>query len=190
MATKRLKSREKRGVEPPRELRLAVGGLSRRATRGWLKIGDHVVPCALGRSGRLTIKREGDGGTPIGRWPLRQIYYRPDHVRRPRSVLSVRALRRSDGWCDEPHDGNYNRHVRVPYHASAEQLWRTDAVDDLIVVLGYNDRPRMRGRGSAIFMHVARQGYTPTEGCIALRRPHLVWLLGKIGRRTVLQVLA
>jgi L,D-peptidoglycan transpeptidase YkuD (ErfK/YbiS/YcfS/YnhG family) len=190
MPIKRLKSREKRGIELPRETRLAVGGLSRRATRGWLKVGDRLLPCALGRGGRLAIKREGDGGTPIGRWPLRQIYYRSDHVRHPGSVLGVRALRRSDGWCDEPRDRNYNRRVQVPYRTSAERLWRADAVYDLVVVLGYNDCPRVRGRGSAIFLHVARPGYTPTEGCVALSRPHLLWLLGKIGRRTMMQVLA
>ena len=87
--------------------------------------------------------------------------------------LPARAIRPDDGWCDASADRNYNRPVRHPYSASAERLWRSDGLYDLVVVLAYNERPRVRGRGSAIFMHVARPGYAPTEGCIALARAHL-----------------
>ena len=100
-----------------------------------------------------------------------------------RTALPVRAIRRRDGWCDAPADRNYNRPVRLPYPASAERLWREDALYDLVVVLDYNERPRVRGRGSAIFMHVAKPGYAPTEGCIALARPHLVRLLERLSLR-------
>ena len=93
----------------------------------------------------------------------------------------MRAIRPRDGWCDAPADRNYNRPVRHPYPASAERLWRADGLYDVVVVLGYNDRPRVRGRGSAIFMHVARPGYAPTEGCIALARPHLLRVLDAAG---------
>jgi len=96
-------------------------------------------------------------------------------------MLPTRPLRLEDGWCDAPHDRNYNRLVRHPYPASAERLWRADGLYDVLVVLDYNASPRVRGKGSAIFMHVARSGYAPTEGCIALTRGHLVRLLERLG---------
>jgi L,D-peptidoglycan transpeptidase YkuD (ErfK/YbiS/YcfS/YnhG family) len=142
-----------------------------------------VYPCALGRSGRRALKREGDGATPVGIWEAREVLYRPDRVGRPRTGLRVRPIRRADGWCDAPHDRNYNRPVRHPYHASAERLWRNDELYDLLIVLGYNDRPRRRGRGSAIFMHVTGDINQPTAGCIALWRPHLIRVVQALGAR-------
>jgi L,D-peptidoglycan transpeptidase YkuD (ErfK/YbiS/YcfS/YnhG family) len=167
-----------------------VEALSFRCTRGTLRVGDLRFPCALGRSGCTARKREGDGATPIGQWRLRAVLYRPDRLRRPRTALPVRAIRRRDGWCDAQADRNYNRPVRLPYPASAERLWREDALYDLLVVLDYNERPRTRGRGSAIFMHVAKSGYAPTEGCIALARPHLARLLERLDLRATVRVLA
>ena len=165
-------------------------GLSLGATRGTLTLGGLRFPCALGRAGCRARKREGDGATPIGQWRMRAVLYRPDRVRRPRTPLPVRAIRPHDGWCDASADRNYNRPVRLPYPASAERLWRADALYDVVVVLDYNERPRVRGRGSAIFMHVARPGYAPTEGCIALARPHLLRLLERLGARAAIGVLA
>jgi L,D-peptidoglycan transpeptidase YkuD (ErfK/YbiS/YcfS/YnhG family) len=166
-----------------------VEALSFRCTRGTLRFGSQRFPCALGRSGCTARKREGDGATPIGQWRIRAILYRPDRVLRPRTALPVRAIRRRDGWCDAAADRNYNRPVRLPYPASAERLWREDALYDLLVVLDYNERPRARGRGSAIFMHVAKLGYAPTEGCIALARPHLARLLEHLSSRATVRIL-
>jgi L,D-peptidoglycan transpeptidase YkuD (ErfK/YbiS/YcfS/YnhG family) len=101
-------------------------------------------------------------------------------MRRPRTALPVRAIRANDGWCDEPNDRNYNRLIRLPSMRSAEGLMREDGLYDLIFVLGYNDRPRVRGKGSAIFVHLARDGYTPTEGCVAFSRRDLVGVLAEI----------
>lgn len=145
-------------------------------------VGSHRFPCALGRSGSRAVKREGDGATPLGRFALDRVFYRADHVRRPRTGLGLSPLRERDGWCDAPGDRNYNRLVRHPYPASAECMWREDGLYDLVVVLSYNERPRIKGRGSAIFMHVARAGFRPTEGCIALRRDDLVKLLALVRR--------
>ena len=138
------------------------------------------MPCALGRSGRRALKREGDGATPIGHFLLERVLYRPDRSPRPRTGLPLRAIAPADGWCDAPADRNYNRSIRHPYPASAERLWRADGLYDVVVVLACNRRPRIRGRGSAIFIHVARPGFTPTEGCIALRRPDLLRLLATL----------
>lgn len=130
------------------------------------------------------MKREGDGGTPLGRFPIRLVLYRADRMKRPRTALPVRAIRAHDGWCDEPRDRNYNRLVRLPTKRSAEGLMREDALYDLVLVLGYNDRPRIRGKGSAIFVHLARDGYKPTEGCIAFSRRDLVGVLAELKRDT------
>jgi L,D-peptidoglycan transpeptidase YkuD (ErfK/YbiS/YcfS/YnhG family) len=135
------------------------------------------VRCALGRGGIRRDKREGDGVTPIGSWPMRRLLYRPDRVARPETRLPISAIAEHDGWCDAPDDLNYNEPVLLPYAASAELLWRMDHVYDLIVPLGYNDAPVVAGAGSAIFLHVARPDYRPTEGCVALAVADLLMVL-------------
>jgi len=181
---------EQVGRARPCLLAATVTALSLGATRGTLTFAGLRFPCTLGRAGCRARKREGDGATPIGQWRLRAVLYRPDRMRRPLTPLPVRAIRRHDGWCDASADRNYNRPVRLPYAASAERLWREDALYDVVVVLDYNERPRVRGRGSAIFMHVARPGHAPTEGCIALARGHLVRLLERLPARAAIGVLA
>ncbi len=160
--------------------RVLIGGLAAGSTKGWIALGTLRWPCALGRSGRRAHKREGDGATPLGCFELLCVLYRSDQQRRPRTGLPVRRIQPSDGWCDASADRNYNRPVRLPYPASAERMWRDDRLYDLVVVLDQNTRRRMRGGGSAIFMHVARQGFAPTEGCIALKAPHLEQLLARL----------
>lgn len=135
--------------------------------------------CVLGKGGRRLDKREGDGATPVGRFALRRVFYRPDiFPAPPRTGLPTRALAPHDGWCDDPADANYNRLIRLPSGAGHERLWREDRIYDLIVEVGYNDDPPMPGRGSAIFMHAARPDFAPTEGCVALRRDDLLSVLG------------
>lgn len=169
-----------------RHPKIVVRTLSARSCRGVLTYGNLSFPCALGRSGRRVGKREGDGASPIGCFALREAYYRADRLARPRLELRLSPLRSDDGWCDASGDRNYNRHVRHPYPAGAERMWREDGLYDLVVVLGYNDRPRMAGRGSAIFLHVASPEMKPTEGCVALRREHLRRLLQALRPGTVL----
>lgn len=168
---------------------LRVKARTPAATRGTLSLGALTLPCALGRSGRRTLKREGDGATPVGRFRLCEVLYRPDRLRRPRTGLSCRPLLRTDGWCDAVTDRNYNRLVRHPYPASAEVMWRDDHLYDVVVVLGYNRRPRVRGRGSAIFMHLARPNYAPTAGCIALSARHMRIVLERLAPGAVVHVL-
>jgi L,D-peptidoglycan transpeptidase YkuD (ErfK/YbiS/YcfS/YnhG family) len=168
---------------------VTASGLSAAAPRGVVRLGVLNLPCALGKRGRRTRKLEGDGATPIGCWKLVRVLYRADRIRRPATRLPVKSIGRSDGWCDAPADRNYNRFVRLPYGASAESLWRTDNLYDVVVVLSHNSTPRVRGGGSAIFMHIAKAGYAPTEGCIALRREHLLMLLRHLGVHAALRVL-
>jgi L,D-peptidoglycan transpeptidase YkuD (ErfK/YbiS/YcfS/YnhG family) len=156
---------------------------------GGVRLGVLNFSCAFGRGGRRVRKREGDGATPVGRWQVLGVLYRADRVRRPLTSLPLRAISSNDGWCDAPADRNYNRPVRHPYPASAERLFRCDGLYDIVVVLSHNARPRVRGGGSAIFMHVARPGYGPTEGCIALKREHLLRLIRHLGRGATVHVL-
>ncbi len=155
--------------------RLLTTSLSDR--RGWLQFGHLSLPCAIGRSGLRALKREGDGGTPIGVFAVRELLYRPDQVRRPHTPHPTRAIHPSDGWCDAADDRNYNRPVTRPYRASTEAIWREDHLYDVVGVLDYNIAPRSLGRGSCIFLHVARADFSPTEGCIALALPDLMQLL-------------
>ncbi len=155
-----------------------------RAIRGMTVHADGValwrgrrLRCAVGRAGVARRKREGDGATPAGVFPLRRVLYRPDRLTVPASILPARALSPGDGWCDDPDDTAYNRQVALPYPARAEALWREDGAYDLIAVIGHNDDPVRRGLGSAVFLHVARPGYPPTEGCIAMALADLATLL-------------
>lgn len=124
--------------------------------------------CAIGRTGVRIDKREGDGATPAGSFPLRQLLWRPDRVAAPLSGLPLRPIAPDDGWCDDPADPAYNRPVRLPYSASHERMWRDDGLYDLVIVVGHNDAPVVPGHGSAIFVHVAEADYAPTAGCVAL----------------------
>jgi L,D-peptidoglycan transpeptidase YkuD (ErfK/YbiS/YcfS/YnhG family) len=175
-----------RSPQPARQL--VVRGLSAGASQGVLTCGNLRLPCTLGRAGRRTDKREGDGATPVGRFALREVIYRPDRLMRPATRLPLAPMRADDGWCDDPQDRNYNRRVRHPYPASAERLWRDDHLYDLVVVLGHNQRPRVRGRGSAVFMHVAGPGLTPTAGCIALDRDDLLRVIARATPTSIITV--
>lgn len=160
--------------------RLVVRALSWRATRGHLCLGPDRVPCALGRGGIKAMKREGDGASPRGRFQLRALLYRPDRGMRPVSGLPCKPIRLHDGWSDDVRDRSYNRPVVHPYPTSAEQLWRHDGLYDLIIVLDHNERPRVRGHGSAVFMHIARPDMAPTAGCVALRARDLARLVARL----------
>ena len=148
---------------------------------GRFDLGGKIVRCALGRSGVKAArdKREGDGASPLGIWPIRRVLYRPDRSPPPKTALSVLEIKPADGWCDAPSDPAYNSPVRLPYPASAEHLWRDDHVYDIVVVLGHNDDPPRAGYGSAIFLHLARDDYSPTQGCVALARSDMAIFLDR-----------
>ena len=133
--------------------------------------------CAVGRGGLGEKGGEGDGITPVGRWAMRRVLYRADRLDRPATALPCQAIARDDGWCDDPADPAYNRPVRLPYPASHEKMMRDDHLYDVVVVLAHNDDPVVPGAGSAIFLHVARDDYGPTEGCVALALPDLLEVL-------------
>ena len=137
--------------------------------------------CAVGRSGIKADKSEGDGATPTGRFHFEGVYYRPDRLTKPVTSLPIIAIQPDDGWCDDPKDPLYNQPVKLPYPASHERLWRQDHLYDLLIVTNHNRYPAVPGKGSAIFIHVARldvhEQYTPTDGCLSLSLPDLQSIL-------------
>ena len=143
---------------------------------------------ALGRGGIRANKREGDGGTPKGIFRPRQVWWRADRHARPRSFLPTRAISAEDAWCEDPNDRHYNKPIRLTRHQSGDRLRRDDHLYDFIVEIDHNTRPRIAGRGSAVFIHAARPHFAPTAGCIALELGALRRLLSLLGPRTTIMV--
>ena len=137
-------------------------------SNGILIAGGKRYRCALGSGGIVNSKAEGDGATPAGSFPMRRVHYRADRRAAPATGLPMREITATDGWCDDPAHDDYNTLVSLPFDASHEVMARDDALYDVVVEIGYNDDPPVAGAGSAIFMHIAREGYEPTEGCVAL----------------------
>ncbi len=163
-------------------LRLFVN--PRDGRRAILRAGPLTVPAAIGANGLTYMPREGDRATPAGAFSLMEVFYRPDRIKRPRTALPLRPLRPDDGWCDAAFHPSYNRPVRFPFAASAEELWRADHLYDIIVVINFNVIPRQQGLGSAIFFHIAREDFRPTLGCIAIPEPAMRKVLAMSTPRT------
>jgi L,D-peptidoglycan transpeptidase YkuD (ErfK/YbiS/YcfS/YnhG family) len=154
-----------------------------------LQAGNVVFPCALGRGGISSRKREGDGATPLGPMRILSGYFRGDHFAGARRTrLAMTPIDADLGWCEVPDDRNYNRPVKIPYGASHERMKRGDRLYDACLVLDWNISPRRRGCGSAIFFHLARPGFTPTQGCVAVTARTMARLLPYLSNRTILRV--
>ena len=154
------------------------------ARQGWLVAGPLALPVALGRGGVRANKREGDGGTPRGIFRLKRLWWRADRHPRPPTLLPSRRIRQDDAWCEDPADRHYNQPVRLAPDSNADRLARIDNLYDFIVEIGHNTRPRIKGRGSAVFVHAARERFAPTAGCVALDINALRRLLAHVGPRT------
>lgn len=161
-----------------------------RPRQGWLVAGGRALPCALGRGGVNVDKREGDGATPLGTFRFREAFA-PASGRVRQARLPFATVSPADGWCDASDDRNYNRAVPLPYPAGHERLVRDDHLYDMVLIPDHNRAALgrgLRGRGSAVFVHLARPGFTPTEGCVALARRDMEWLWPRIGLRTRLRI--
>jgi len=152
--------------------------------RGWMTLDGRTLPVALGRGGILANKREGDGGTPRGTFRPLRLWWRADRHARPTTKLPVRVIRPDDGWCEDPSDRAYNKAVKLDAASSADRLTRADHLYDFIIEIDHNARPRIAGRGSAVFLHLARPGFTPTAGCVAMTKANMLRLLERIDRNT------
>jgi len=157
---------------------------------GRLVFDGRTYDCALGRSGIIDAadKREGDGATPTGIYPIRSVWFRPDRITLPPVNFHTHEITRTDGWCDDPAHPDYNRHVTLPFNASHEMLWREDHRYDIIVVLEYNDDPAVPGMGSCIFWHVAQDNYAPTAGCVAMAADNLLAILPQLPDGAVMEI--
>ena len=176
------------GVVPLVHRIVLVRGRPGQRSRGWLTVGPRRIAVTLGRAGILADKREGDGGTPAGQFRPLRLWWRADRLPRPRTRLPVRRIGPRDGWCEDPGDRRYNRPVLVRPGSAGDRLWREDHLYDLIVEIDHNVRPRIAGRGSAVFLHVARPDWGPTAGCIATDTRALLRLLAGIGPKTRIRV--
>jgi len=165
-------------------IRAAAGGLR----RGWLMAGGQTVPVALGRGGITANKREGDGGTPKGTFRPRQLWWRADRHPRPRTFLPVRAIRPEDAWCEDPASRHYNQPIRLDRLVGGDRLKRDDHLYDFIVEIDHNSSPRIRGRGSAVFLHLARGNFGPTAGCVSMTKSAMLRLLRRLGPDTKITI--
>ena len=152
--------------------------------------GGRKIRCAVGKNGIVvaSAKREGDGKTPAGIWPMRQVFYRSDRLPPPKTKLPMRATQPDDAWCDVDGDPKYNQLVKLPYAILDERLWRDDHLYDVVTVLGYNDAPILPGKGSAIFLHLARPDYSPSTGCVTLALEDFLPVLAEADVNTTVEV--
>ena len=170
------------GSRPLAAIRIrAAAGNSRR---GWLIAGGRIVPVALGRGGITANKREGDGGTPKGTFRPLRLWWRADRSPRPRTFLPVRAIGPEDAWCEDPQSRHYNRPVRRNGTTGGDRLRRDDHLYDFIVEINHNSAPRIAGRGSAVFLHLVRENFGPTAGCVSMTKSAMLRLLARLGPDT------
>jgi L,D-peptidoglycan transpeptidase YkuD (ErfK/YbiS/YcfS/YnhG family) len=162
-----------------------------QGTSGTISFQNKEYPCVIGRGGTIdpNQKCEGDGATPLGTYALRELWYREDRVRKPECVLTPHIITPEDGWCDDSSSENYNHPIRLPTTEHHENLWLENDTYNLIVPLGYNDEYPIPGKGSAIFLHVARPAFTPTDGCVAMRQEDLLEILARVDKDTQIVIM-
>ena len=168
--------------------RLRVRARPGRRTQGWLTAGPLSFPVALGRGGIRANKREGDGGTPRGEFRPVRLWWRADLHPRPQTGLPTRRITGDLAWCEDPRDRRYNQPLRRATDTPGDRLWRKDDLYDFIIEIDHNTRPRVAGRGSAVFIHIARPGLRPTAGCVAMSISRMRWLLERVGLRTRIDI--
>jgi L,D-peptidoglycan transpeptidase YkuD (ErfK/YbiS/YcfS/YnhG family) len=170
------------GDRPLSVMRIRPAAGDRR--RGWLTAGDQTIPVALGRGGIIANKREGDGGTPKGTFRPRRLWWRADRHPRPHTFLPIRAIRPEDAWCEDPHSRHYNQPVRLERDDGGDRLQRDDHLYDFIIEIDHNACPRVAGLGSAVFLHLARENFSPTAGCVSMTKSAMLRLLRRLGPET------
>ena len=168
--------------------RLRVSAAPGNRSRGHLHYGNLALPVALGRSGIKANKREGDGSTPRGTFRLLRLWWRADRLPHPSTGLPVRRIKNNDAWCEDPNDRNYNRPVKLSPSSTVDRLKRDDRLYDLVIEIDHNTRPRVKNLGSAVFVHVARSGFSSTAGCVALDATTLRRLLPHLSRNTKIEI--
>ena len=139
---------------------------------------------SIGKSGITLLKKEGDLATPKGIFKLGTLYYRKDRIRPPKCILKKKVIRKNMGWCDDSSSKKYNKEITFPFKHRAERLYRKDKIYDLLINIKYNFNPTIKKKGSAIFLHIAKKGYEPTKGCVAISKSDFLKILPLIENKT------
>ena len=171
---------------PVRQVRVRRSAIDR--SRGWLLLDGKAIPVALGRSGIRANKWEGDGATPRGSFRPLKLWWRADRTPRPKTLLPARPIGPTDAWCEDPMSRHYNRQIRLADGEPGDRLRRDDHLYDFVVEIDHNTRPRLVKRGSAVFLHLARRGYAPTAGCIAMTQGAMRYLLQRLAGTTRIEI--
>jgi L,D-peptidoglycan transpeptidase YkuD (ErfK/YbiS/YcfS/YnhG family) len=156
---------------------------------GYLKYKKMKFPCALGKGGVKKKTKEGDNITPKGTFRIIRIYYRPDKIKKFKTLVKKIKIKKNMGWCDDPCSDFYNKQIKLPTNLEHEKLYRNDNLYDLIAVLNYNTDPIIKNKGSAIFIHVAKKNFNKTKGCVAIKKENLIYLLSKIKKNTQIKII-
>ena len=155
---------------------------------GYLKYKNFKFRCSLGKAGIKKKTKEGDQVTPKGIFKVIKIYYRKDKIKKIINPIKKIQIKKNMGWCDDPKSDLYNQQIKLPNKFSYEKLYRKDGLYDIILVLNYNKSPIVKKKGSAIFIHIAKKKFKPTEGCIGLKKNDLIKLLKKIKKNTKIKI--
>ena len=151
-------------------------------------MGNYKVKCAVGKRGIATKKKEGDLITPKGKFKIKYILYRKDRVYSLKTKIKKIIIKKDMGWCNDSASQKYNKLIRFPSRYSAEKLYRSDNSYDIILVLDFNFKPIIKGKGSAIFIHVAKKSFKRTEGCVAIKKLNLIKLIKEINPNTKVKI--
>jgi L,D-peptidoglycan transpeptidase YkuD (ErfK/YbiS/YcfS/YnhG family) len=157
---------------------------------GYLKYKKLKFLCAIGKSGIKKKIKEGDNVTPAGVFKITKIYYRQDKIKKIKTLIKKIKIKKNMGWCDDPKSNFYNQQIKLPNKFNHEKLYRNDRIYDLLAVLNYNTNPVVKNKGSAIFIHIAKNNYKPTAGCVAVKKGDLIKLLQKIKKNTKIKISA
>ena len=152
-----------------------------------LIIDEFVFKCSVGKNGLKTKKIEGDNCTPIGVFKIGKVYYRPDRVKKPETILKTKAISKNMGWCDDPYNKNYNKEIILNKQNKGEKLFRNDNTYDILIIIEYNTKKTQPFKGSAIFIHLTKN-YKPTKGCVALKKNDLLILLKIIKKNSKIKI--
>ena len=154
----------------------------------FLYLDQYKIKCAVGKRGITDKKLEGDNKTPSGIFRFISIFYRKDRISIAKSHLQKVVIKKNMGWCDDSNSKFYNNLIKFPFLCSAEKLWLTENIYDIIVIISYNINPTIKKKGSAIFLHIAKKNYTPTKGCVAISKKDMKLLIGKINYKTKFRI--
>ena len=160
-----------------------------KINKNYLLYKGYKLKCCVGKSGIKKVKKEGDLATPKGTFKLGLLYYRRDRIKLPKCKVKKKIIKKNMGWCNDSRSNKYNRQINFPYNYSSEKLYKKENVYDLFLLIKYNTTPVIKKKGSAIFLHIAKKNYQPTQGCIAISKKNFIKILPLIDRKTKITII-